>query len=328
MDDLHGTRPRPGQDLDQTNFSQKIRFKNWTVYEVGMKFKHFKRERVLHDDRIEIVPNLKHFGVVLQSTVLTNCKQAPTPSAVGSVKQKFDDGVVLDMQERRSYRGIVGSLQYLSIDCCDMHFETCLCEGDEATDRSFMDTTETIGPIFGKSPVRVLLTLEQTMPRMVHFFASLVGQWFGWKCQGQEKSIELETWGRWMSAVFCIKKTEVTRAVKWWSWVLRCSIDHQWSNVDPRSLVVHGIGSSDRTIAGQCSSTWQMQTWRCRNHTSFVKTSSLATAVGKTRGDHGWSVCTSAENRADLENVIICSQISTADAVERLGVGPTKEFGD
>ena len=32
-----------------------------------------------------------------------------------------------------------------------------------------MDTIETIGPIFGKSPVRVLLTLEQTMPRMVHF---------------------------------------------------------------------------------------------------------------------------------------------------------------
>ena len=230
-------------DRDQTNFSQKMRFKIWTVYEVGMKFKHFKRERVLHDDRIEIVPNPKHFGVVLQSTVLTNCKQAPTPSAVGSVKQKFDDGAVLDMQERRFYRGNVGSLQYLSIDCL-LWFafrDKCLCEGDEATDRSFMDTTESIGPIFGKSPVRVLLILEQTMHHMVHFFASLVGQWFGWKCQGQEKSIEFETWGRWMSAVFCIKQTEVTRALKWWSWVLRCSIDHQWSNVDPRSLFFTGL---------------------------------------------------------------------------------------
>ena len=28
-----------------------------------------------------------------------------------------------------------------------------MCEGDEATDRSFMNTTETIGPICGKSPV-------------------------------------------------------------------------------------------------------------------------------------------------------------------------------
>ena len=127
MDDLHGTRPRPAKDLDQTNFSQKIRFKIWTVYEVGMKVQHFKRERVLHDERIEIVPNPKHFGVALQSTVLTNCKQAPTPSAVGSVKQKFDDGAVLDMQERRFYSGIVGSLQYLSIDCCDLHFETNAC---------------------------------------------------------------------------------------------------------------------------------------------------------------------------------------------------------
>ena len=43
---------------------------------------------------------------------------------------------------------------------------------------------------------------------------------------------------------------------------------------------------------------------------SFVKTSSLVTAVVETRGDHGWSLCTSAENRADLEKVIICSHIS------------------
>ena len=167
--DLHGIGPRPAQDLVQTNFSKKIRFKIWTVYEEGMRYEHFKRERVLHNDMIEIVPNPKHFGVVLQSTLLTNCKQAPTPSVVGFVKQKFDDGAVLDTQERRVCRGIVGSLQYLSIDCCNLHFETCLCEGDEATDRSFMDTIETIGPIFGKGPVRVLFTLEQTMFRMVHF---------------------------------------------------------------------------------------------------------------------------------------------------------------
>ena len=118
------------------------------VFEEGMRYEPFKRERVLHNDRIEIVPNPKHFGVALQSTVLTNCKQAPTPSVAGSVKQKLDDDAVLDMQERRFYRGIVGSLQYLSIDCCDLHYETnVLCEGDEATDRRFMDTIETIGPM-------------------------------------------------------------------------------------------------------------------------------------------------------------------------------------
>ena len=35
-DDLHGTGPRPALDLVQTNLSQKIRFKIWTEYEVGM----------------------------------------------------------------------------------------------------------------------------------------------------------------------------------------------------------------------------------------------------------------------------------------------------
>ena len=36
MDDVHGTRLRTALDLVQTNVSQKIRFKIWTVHEVGM----------------------------------------------------------------------------------------------------------------------------------------------------------------------------------------------------------------------------------------------------------------------------------------------------
>ena len=36
MDDLHGTGPRPALNLVQTNLSQKVRFKIWTVIEVGM----------------------------------------------------------------------------------------------------------------------------------------------------------------------------------------------------------------------------------------------------------------------------------------------------
>ena len=44
MDDLHVTGPGPALDLVQTNLSQKIRFKIWTVYEVGMKYEHLKRE--------------------------------------------------------------------------------------------------------------------------------------------------------------------------------------------------------------------------------------------------------------------------------------------
>ena len=64
--------------------------------------------------------------VVLHSMELTNCKPAPTPSAAGSVKQA-DDDADQDMQECRLHRGIVGSLQHLSIDCCDVPFETNAC---------------------------------------------------------------------------------------------------------------------------------------------------------------------------------------------------------
>ena len=53
---------------------------------------------------------------------LTNYK--PTPSVPGSVKQKPDDDADLDMLECRLYRGIVVSLQHLSIDRCDVQFVT------------------------------------------------------------------------------------------------------------------------------------------------------------------------------------------------------------
>ena len=59
MDDLHGTGPRPALDLVQTNLSQEIRNKVWTVYEAGMREEHLKCGRVLHDDRTETVPNSK-----------------------------------------------------------------------------------------------------------------------------------------------------------------------------------------------------------------------------------------------------------------------------
>ena len=56
MDDLHGTGPRPALDLVQTNLSQKIRFKIWTVCEVAMKYEHHKRERVFKMTRLRSHP--------------------------------------------------------------------------------------------------------------------------------------------------------------------------------------------------------------------------------------------------------------------------------
>ena len=55
MGDLHGSGPRLALDLVQTNLSQTIRFKIWTVNEVGMRYEHLKCERVLYNDRTEIV---------------------------------------------------------------------------------------------------------------------------------------------------------------------------------------------------------------------------------------------------------------------------------
>ena len=119
MDDLRGTGPRPALDLVQTNLSQI-----WTVHVVG---DHLKRERVLHNDKTEITPNHKFLRVVLHSMGLTNCKPTPTPSVVGCVKHRSYDDVDLGVQECRIHRGIVGSLQCLSIDRYDVQFETHAC---------------------------------------------------------------------------------------------------------------------------------------------------------------------------------------------------------
>ena len=105
----------------------------------------------MYNDKTEITPNPKYLRVVLHSIGLTYCKPAPTPSVAGSVKPKPDDDVDLDVHECRLYRGIVGSLQYLSIDRTVR--DKYLCEGDETTNKGFMDATETVGTIPGRNPV-------------------------------------------------------------------------------------------------------------------------------------------------------------------------------
>ena len=122
--------------------------------EVGMRYEHLKRERVLHNDRTEIVPNPKFLRAVLPSMEPTNCKPAATPSVAGSVKQKPTDDADLDMQERRLHRGIVG------------------------TDKSFMDTTETIGSILGRNPISESCTHEiwKRLRPTWSILASLSGQ--------------------------------------------------------------------------------------------------------------------------------------------------------
>ena len=131
MDDLHCTGPGPALDQIPANISQNTLFKIWTVNEVGTRYEHFKRERELYNDRTEIGPNAKYLRVVLHSIGLTTRTPAPTPSVAGSVKQKPDDDADLDLQECRLYRGMVGSLQFLSIDRRAFRDER-LRKGDEA----------------------------------------------------------------------------------------------------------------------------------------------------------------------------------------------------
>ena len=72
------------------------------------------------------MPIAKYLRVVLHSMELTNCKPAPT-SVAGSVKHKPDDDADLDMQECRLHRGVGGSLRSLSLDRCDVRYETNAC---------------------------------------------------------------------------------------------------------------------------------------------------------------------------------------------------------
>ena len=92
----------------------------------------------------------------------------------------------------------------------------------------------------------------------------------------------------------------------------RCSIGHQRDHVNPRSLLVHGSG----------------QTPRCLNHASFVKESSLATAVGETPSDHGWSMYTRREPRTLGDEIITRPQTATIKVIERLGAGPKRKRGE
>ena len=105
------------------------------------------------------MPNAKYLRVVLHSTGLTNCKPAPTPCVVGSVKHKPDDDVDLDMQECRLYREIVGCLQYLSMERCDVQFETNACakEMKQPTKASWTRLKRLARYLAGTQSARVVL---------------------------------------------------------------------------------------------------------------------------------------------------------------------------
>ena len=115
------------------------------------------------------MPSTKYLRVVLNSMGLTNCKPAPTPSGAGSVKQNPDDDADLDMQACRLYCGIVGSLQYLSIDRlsidpCDVYFEANACakEMKQPTKASWTRLKRFARHLAGTQSARVVLVKPAT----------------------------------------------------------------------------------------------------------------------------------------------------------------------
>ena len=109
--------------------------------------------------RTEITPNHKFLRIVLHSMGLTNCKPTPTPSVVGCVKHRSDDDVDLGVQECSIHRGIVGSLQCLSIEGYDVQFETHACakEMKQPTTASWTQLKRLARYLAGTQTARVVL---------------------------------------------------------------------------------------------------------------------------------------------------------------------------
>ena len=107
-----------------------------------MRYEHFQRERLLHTDRAGIVLNAEYLRVVLHRMELTNCKPAPAQSVAGSVRHGGSLTMMLTFtcKSADSIVGLVGSLQNVSIDRCDVQVETNACAKEmKQPTQSFMD---------------------------------------------------------------------------------------------------------------------------------------------------------------------------------------------
>ena len=110
-------------------------------------------QRVRYNDRDEIVPNASYFIASMRSMGFTSCKPEPTQSVAGCVKRKPDDDAGVDTHGWRLYRGIDGSLQYLSRDLSHVQLETNACAKDmQEPTKTFMDATETTCLLRGGDP--------------------------------------------------------------------------------------------------------------------------------------------------------------------------------
>ena len=150
MDDLHGTGPRLALDLAQANLSQKIRFRIWTVNEVGVRCEHLKRERVLHNDRTEIVSDAKYIeGSVAQHGADKVAKQRQRRVQLDPSSRRLTMMLTKTCKSADSIVGLLGACRTCQLIAVTCNSRRTVVQKIEATDKSIMDTTETISLVLG-----------------------------------------------------------------------------------------------------------------------------------------------------------------------------------
>ena len=169
------------------------------------------------------------------------------------------------MQECRLYRGIVEGLQHLSIDRCEVQFETNACakEMKQKTKASWTRLKRLARYLAGTQSARVVLKPGTDHDPHGAFCETV-------KDRKSQPRLTIEVDG---CPLYSVSRKQKARAHSGGEAEYYAAASATSEAMYLRSLVIHWTGSPFRTLAGHCSRTWHMQTRRCWNHTSFVNES-------------------------------------------------------
>ena len=304
MDDLHGTGPKPALDRVQTNLSQKVHFKVWTVHEMAWGTNTSNVSECCTTTGLRSWPTQNTCEECctawignLQTSNDTNCSGTrqteswrwcwPGHARVQTLLwNRWEPAVLVDTSLWRQFG-----------------MNACVKEMKRPTKASRARLKRWARYLAGTQSATISFhswILEQTTAHMKRSYES--GQTvFDWGGLGVPRTGKVKrVWkSKWMDVRctlhYASRKHAHTQVAK----LSTTSIGHQWGNVDPRRLVVHGFGSSDWTPTGQCSSTWHLQTRRCGNNTC-LPTKVLWLPQWVKSGVLTVGARTSEENLADL----------------------------
>ena len=182
MDDFHGSgSERAIADLKK-DLEGTVQFKVWEVHGAGAKYEHLKRLRTLSEGMTEIECNPKYLQSVLQLAGLVGCKPAPTPSVAGHLKVGDEVSEELDAMQTKTYRMIVGTLQYMVVDRVDVQFEVNVLarQMKHPTLKSWAQLKRLVRYLAGTTGARiVMLRPESDDPDMVSVTVWSDSDWAG-----------------------------------------------------------------------------------------------------------------------------------------------------